>query len=392
MVFIAHITIALVLVVTGALVSVFHWVSPELNQGSFLAGTLSAQLWVFCWALILRSRRVPRFDMVVASELLIALGIFSLITGIVVSGVAILRDVSGLIGSQLRTALVPFGEGLLASGLAPLLASILRQIEVLRYGVDDSARSDNEPDLPSLAAKVTQVAAALDDFAAAWKRSEVIVEGASTTLMASADVYARAAQQIDKALTGLAEGIERAGVRATSDIDKALTGLAQNIDATCARVPNEIDRALTGLAADIRRTSARMPDEIDNALTGLVEGIKIAGASMPREIEKALTGLAGEIKTAGVRVVGELDSTSSGLSDLLDRAKNGLSSFQDRAEKGLNELNGKTNATASALQDLTTKTRAFSNAATEGTTLLTGLQKLIESVTNFIRPGDARTS
>lgn len=327
MIFIIHVAIALSLVLAGAFLSSFHWATPEFTRWSFLIGAVTGQFWLFSWALILRTRRVPRFDMVVASELLITLGIFSLITGIIISGIAALRDVNGLTGSPLRllrTVLVPFGEGLFASGLAPLLASMLRQIEVLRYGADDSARSADEPDLPGLADKVREAIKALDDFASAWNRSEVVLKGASATLMASANTYASAAQQIDKTLTSFTVGITATGARMASEIDKALTGIANGIE------------------------------------------------------------------TSGTRVARELDNTGKGLNDSLDRATKGVNGILDRAGKGLSDLNGETNATGKALEDLTVKTRAFSNAAMDGATLLAGLQKLIESVTNFIRPGDTR--
>jgi hypothetical protein len=328
MIFILHIAIALTLVVAGAAASVFHWAAPELDKFSFLIGAVTAQFWLFGWALILRARRVPRFDMVVASELLIALGIFSLITGIVISGVAALHDVYRLAASPwrlLQTVLVPFGEGLFASGLAPLLASMLRQIEVLRYGSDDSARGDDEPDLPGLADRVKEAIKALDDFAAAWNRSQVILEGASATLMTSASTYARASQQVDEALTGLAGDIAKSSARGAGGIDKALSGLSE------------------------------------------------------------------EIKTSGTRVARELGSTGDSLNESLDRVTREVDGILDRTGTRFSDLNGKTDVTARALEDLTTKTRAFSNAATEGTTLLTGLQKLVESITNFIRPADART-
>ncbi len=266
--------------------------------------------------------------MIVASELLIALGIFSLITGIVISGYAALSNIYVLSGSPwrlLQTVLVPFGEGLFASGLAPLLASMLRQIEVLRYGIDDGARIGDEPDLSGLANRVREATKALDDFAAAWNRSRGILEGASATLMTSANTYARASQEIDK--------------------------------------------ALTGLAGDIAGSSTRGAEEIDKALSGLSEKIEISGAHVARELGR----------------------TGDSLNESLERATSGVDGILDRAGSRLSDLDGKADVTVKALEDLTNKTRAFSSATTEGTTLLTGLQKLIESVTNFIRPGDART-
>jgi hypothetical protein len=209
--------------------------------------------------------------MIVASELLVATGVFSLIIGLVISGGTALRDLGHFTGPPLDTVkaiVVPFAEGLFASGLAPLLASLLRQIEVLQYGVDDSSRDGAEPDLPTLTTKVQEAIAALDSFSTAWKRCETILDGAGATLKISADTYAQAAQRVDKALTSLSD-----------DIDKA------------------------------------------------------AGTS-------------------------------------------------------LKDFNAKTNSTARSLEIMTSKTKAFSDAASEGTTLLTGLQRLIESVTNFVRPDD----
>jgi methyl-accepting chemotaxis protein len=271
MTFISHIGIAFGLLIFGALMAVSPGSSPDVAKWSFLAGAVAAQLWLFRTALVFRARRVPRFDMLVASELIVAFGVFSLITGIIISGVAVLRDVSRFTASPLQVlqfVLVPFGEGLLASGLAPLLASVLRQVEVLRYGVDEGSARDGEPDLPGLTAQVREATAALDTFAAAWKRCETVLDGAGGTLKTSADTYAKAAQRVDKALTDLSKEIEE---------------------------------------------SSRAP---------------------------------------------------------------------------FKEMNARAAATAKALDELTRNTTAFSDAAVDGTHLLTGLQKLIEAVTNFVRPDD----
>jgi methyl-accepting chemotaxis protein len=332
MIFVLHIIIAFLLVTGGALATIFRWIPPDLINVSFLASTIAAQIWLFVWALILRSRRIPKFDMLVASEIIITFGIFSLILGIVISSIHALQDTPKLVEAPfqiLKVALVPFAEGLLASGLAPLLATLLRQIEVLRYGVDSTAERENEPDLQGLADKVTQVIAALDDFVGAWRRSEIIIKGVSETLIASADTYSRAAQQIEEALNGLAIGIQTTGKRATDDINGSLGRLSAEMETISAKVP--------------------------------------------AHIENAVLSLAGDLRGAGASVVGELRKTSTGLNNLLDRANNQVSTV------------------ARAFEDLAAQARAFSNAASEGTTLLTGLQRLIDSVTNFVRPADAPT-
>jgi hypothetical protein len=328
MIFIFHVVIALALVATGALVSLLSSPEAQLGRISFLAGVVLAQFWLFGSALMLRSRRVRHFDMIVASELLIALGIFSLITGIVVSGFVALHNVNTLTGAPwqlLQVVLFPFGEGLFGSGLAPLLASVLRQVEVLRYGSGDTAATDGDIDLPGLAAKIRETINALDDFASAWKRSEVILAGASSTLATSADIYARAAQNVEK--------------------------------------------ALIALAADIEKSSASGAKTIDIVFSEFSKGVGISGS----------------------RVARELGTGGDSINESLGRAAKGFDGILDRAGTRFDELNKKTNTAASTLNELSIKTRAFSDATTDGTTLLIGLQKLIESVTNFVRPGDSRS-
>ena len=107
---------------------------PWATGWIYAAGSVGGLLWLTRAAFSLRKHSSERFDMVVASEAIIAFGIFSLVLGLVISlnyATRVAIDLRDLSLDTLRPLIVPFLEGLCAAAVAPALATILRQYDAL---------------------------------------------------------------------------------------------------------------------------------------------------------------------------------------------------------------------------------------------------------------------
>lgn len=206
--FLIHLSIAIVILVIGLLMKAL---SPAGSVGGdvyFLLGTLGAQLWLFIAAIQLRAKDLPRFDMLVAAELIIALGILSLILGIISAVFFAFHDVAvnaGFTPEVLRPLLSPFAVGLFAAGVAPVLATTLRQIEVLKYSGAKEGESTPETELEGLRAGIREATVVLGNFTAACQRSQAVFEKSATSFNKSAATYEAATVRIETALRHLAD-------------------------------------------------------------------------------------------------------------------------------------------------------------------------------------------
>ncbi len=192
--------------------------SDNLSGGDhyyFLAGALGAELWLAVAAIYLRAKRLPRFDMVVASESIIALGIFALICGVVIASTFTLQRVDltgGLSLEVLKLLLTPFAEGLIAAGIAPLLATALRHIEVLKYGGEHdeelAPEAEMKAELQNLKKEVQAATKSFNDLVSACERSQAMFERSATSLIKSTDVYESGVEKIQTALGRLGEVVK----------------------------------------------------------------------------------------------------------------------------------------------------------------------------------------
>lgn len=206
--FLRHLLIAIVIFIAGSIIAFTGMTTQGATHGYFfLFGALGAQIWLAVAALRLRAKNLPGFDMVVASELIIALGIMALISGIFTSIMFALQSnnrVHEFSFEKLRPLLTPFAEGLLAAGFAPLLATVLRQIEVLKYGPtkgeETTPEAAIEAELESLKSKIRDVTSTLENFISAYKRSQTMFEKSATSFNKSADRYEAAAGKLEGAI------------------------------------------------------------------------------------------------------------------------------------------------------------------------------------------------
>jgi hypothetical protein len=297
-----------------------------LDSGSFMSysfgtATLAAQAWLFSSALYFRAKSTARFDMTVAAETIVALGVFSLITGIVVAVAATPRAHITMGNSTLREfepLLIPFGEGLLASAVAPLLATILRQIEVLNYGPLPGADSTTD-ELDLLRQQTDRAAKAL---------SQIAVE----------------ADCAGKNVAAFAEA-------ARSVVDR-LYSVATYIEDTRSRIPDALSAVASGIGGSGAGVAA--------ALGASAEHIRASGDQVPTSLAET----ADKIRAGGDEVSEALSQTSSALDGLV----------------------GEANSSAVAAHGMGAEFDKLSAEARATTGILTRLQQLIDTVTDFIRP------
>jgi methyl-accepting chemotaxis protein len=202
--FILYIGIAIGLVVAGWYISITANAAPA--RFAFGIAAVAAELELFAAAWYLRSQSEPRFDMTIAAETVVAFGVFSLIGGIALaifatrgSSLNIHDMIEGNANPvDLDILLISFGDGLLASAFAPLLATVMRHVEVLLYTphTETSASGDSLELLKHDADRVANALAKL--------RTEVEAAAAHTAS------FAKVAKSIFEALNELAAGIRDA--------------------------------------------------------------------------------------------------------------------------------------------------------------------------------------
>lgn len=229
---------------------------------SFGVATLVAQSELFFAALYLRSRSARRFDMTVAAETLVALGVFSLITGIVLAVLAApgLQITAGNSApADFEPLLIPFAEGLFASAVAPLLATLLRQIEVLKYPSHSEGVSSGEH-LDHLKHEIESAVKAL---------SQLRIETEAATKNTAS--FAKAAKSILESLNDLAANIKDAkGIIPTtlSLVAREIGTAGPSVTAALNTTADNISTASGRVAAGLAGASS----SLDNFTTKLVSG------------------------------------------------------------------------------------------------------------------------
>jgi hypothetical protein len=225
--FITHAVVAIAIVLLGGLVSSNAAGDPAAASPmrfGFGIATLVAQSELFFAALYLRSRSAMRFDMTVAAETLVALGVFSLITGIVLAVIttpSLHVTASNGTLQDFEPLLIPFAEGLFASAAAPLLATLLRQIEVLKYAPhsEDSSsdqlnrlRRDVETAATALSQLKIETEAATQKLTSFAKAATSIVDGLNDVARSIKDVSGMipsALSFVTREITNSGPGVKR---------------------------------------------------------------------------------------------------------------------------------------------------------------------------------------
>jgi hypothetical protein len=279
--FLYHSLIAIVIFGAGIVLTLSSDDPANVDRHYFLAGALGAEAWLAIAAVYLRDKELPRFDMVVASESIIAFGIFALICGVVIAAVFTLPRIDlarGFSLEALRLLLTPFAEGLIAAGFAPLLATVLRHIEVLKYGAatDDAVAPEVEMkvELENLRKEALAATKSFNDLIAACERSRAIFERSATSLNKSTDAYEAGVEKIQAALGRFGEVIKEE----CSTIETSLGTLNARLEDN----ENQLSRS-TQEMIDLTEATRRFKAAAEEGTT-LVEGLRSVVESIERFI------------------------------------------------------------------------------------------------------------
>jgi hypothetical protein len=278
--FITHVVIAIAIVLIGGFVS-----SQAAGDAagamhlSYGIAALLAQGELFFAALYLRSRSETRFDMTVAAETLVALGVFSLITGIVLAVIAapnLYLAAGNGTPRDFEPILVPFAEGLFASAVAPLLATLLRQIEVLKY----APHSETGPS------------------AEQWSRLKRHADSAAKAL-SQLRIEAEAAT---KNMTSLADG--------TKSIVDSFNDIGKNIENAKAIIPTALSVAAKEIGGSGRVVTAAFETAADN-IRASGSRVSTAFAATSSALDDFATEVTSSAETTK-QMAGELERLSKG--------------------------------------------------------------------------------
>ncbi len=248
----------------------------ENDEIWFVVCVVAAQVWLFFAAIILRALGRWRFDMTVAAEVMIAIGIFSLISGLTISLLnAFFKMEAGIAFDMeaLRPIITPFVTGLFGAGVAPLLATILRQVEVLVFA--DPSAGDGEGLDEELQALGNQVRATTEDLRKLSDKIRKVGEAAANT-ETNLEALGDAAKASASKHTEAAAGVEIASTKSAAALD------AYGKSATAARTKtDELSEGLKSLR-DRANDSGALLAEFNKVIEEIRNFIRLSEAGPPR--------------------------------------------------------------------------------------------------------------
>lgn len=179
-------------------------VPAVVGRSAYAGSALLGLFWLTVAAVRTRRRGEANFDMIVAAESLIAFGILSLLLGL---GLSIMLLATGLemgggVVRDLEPLLLPIGEGLIATAVATILANVLRQLEVVRYGAEASAP-------PLAGATPEELGQRLAGLSGRLETTTQHLERLALAFRKGADEYAAAVQRLEAASSGLGARVEQ---------------------------------------------------------------------------------------------------------------------------------------------------------------------------------------
>ena len=276
--FLYHLLIAIVIFGVGIALATSSGDPSDESHYYFQTGAVGAQVWLAVAAIRLRSKRLANFDMIVASELIIALGILALICGIIIAVIFTSQSIDisrGLSFDTLRPLLTPFAEGLFAAGFAPVLATLLRQIEVLKYGAEqeDAATPEDSvrAELRALRSEVQSTTEGFRNFAAACEQSRAVFEKSAASLDKSAEICEAGVARIQAAFDTLGKGVDAAGDRFETGLGR-ITERLEDHESQLSRATREMNE----LAEATQRFKAASEEgaTLINGLRSLMESVE----------------------------------------------------------------------------------------------------------------------
>lgn len=196
-----------------------------------------------------REKKPSRFDMVGASEIVVVYGIFGLLASLAFGAAqsAPLID-AGLSGNaiDLRT-LIPlvyrFTEGLFAAGIAPLVAVVLRQVELMV----------GKPRIVDVILDPMELEREFKTLEMSLKGLNREVDAMMTRFGGSADRLTDAVNALNAALASSATSVDTSGRQLGDAIARGAAGISGPLESSAQRLA-ELDRALLGLRDALAET------------------------------------------------------------------------------------------------------------------------------------------
>lgn len=206
----------------------------------------------------------PRLNLTIAAESVVALGIFSLILSLVVALYGISDFVTEMARRELamedvRRISVPFIEGLLAAGIAPFIATLLRHFEASYMAVESGETG------------MTEAAREAAGLANELRNATAVIAGLNKELTATKGSFESAFMGAVAAAGSLASALETETERlkfALQRVQGEATGLADASEKSRIAV-SAFGTSMAGLSAS--STDAR---ELLDALGKLIESIE----------------------------------------------------------------------------------------------------------------------
>src|SRR5690606_10066702 len=211
---------------------------------SFVAWVVGLLVIVFAaiWALLERDRKASRFDMLGASEIVVVYGIFGLLASLAFGAAQSAPLIeAGLSGTAIDLrALVPlvtrFTEGLFAAGIAPLVAVVLRQVELMV----------GKPRLVDVVLDPKELEREFKGLELSLKGLNREVEGMMTRFGGSAERLTDAVTALNKAIASSATLVDASGRQLGDALSRGAASIAPPLEASSQRL-SELDQAVRGL-------------------------------------------------------------------------------------------------------------------------------------------------
>lgn len=256
MIFIFCVLIALVIAIAG-LLAPHDLISVAAFGTSFVAwfAGLAVISIAALWAHSQRERLASRFDMLGASEIVVVYGIFGLLASLAfgsaqsapliaagLNGEAI--DLRGLLPLAAR-----FTEGLLAAGIAPLIAVLLRQYELMV----------GKPRLVDVVLDPKELEREFKGLELSLKGLNREVETMMMRFGGSADRLAEAVVALNGALNRSAAQVDLSGQELGAALSRGAASIGPPLEATSNRL-GEMDAAVRSLREALTQVAPNMDE------------------------------------------------------------------------------------------------------------------------------------
>jgi hypothetical protein len=351
------------------------WLTTLLPQDwLILIGWGTGVLVLAAAAALQRIRSKDGFDIAVASEVIVVYGIASLVLSIVYALFQvgpIWDQQSGPSVHDLKPVLFTFGKGLVAAGVSPLAAVVLRLFDA--FPPAGGAGSATGLAAQALINALNRAKSSTSDFADA-------MDAARNNAIALPAALQRAATGVGKAATDIAS--------ASVSTSSGLNSMGAETQAAA--------RVVAGAAAEIGKLGPEARE-----VAKLLEGLRTAGPAAGPAVQ-ALVSVLNNAKTAMSDFADAMDAARNNATALpaalqgaatgVGKAAADITSASVNASSGLKSMGIEAHAAGRVVADAASEIGKLGPEAKDVAELLDGLRTLISQIDHFIRDHGGRVS